>query len=315
MEIIERISIATDEPLADPAALPLYELARQARQEVTVALCGDGGDKSLAGYRRYAIDKLMRPYAALPGWLTQRFVPSLVANLPEPAWMPEDRNLVTGLKRLGQFSSVSQKASLIRWGSYFSHEAKLSLYTDRLRESLVKTRTVTWLVKAYEQALAENLLDRTLHTDHVTYLAGDLLPKTDRTTMAHSLEARAPFLDPDWIEWTARLPVAYKVRGLSTKWLLTAAFKEKLPPEIAGRGKQGFGVPLGMWLSNDLREWSRAILFESPGLDEWFRPTAVRQLLEEHDAGKSNHGKKLWALLMFTVWLNHKERDLSNAGF
>src|SRR5207253_3485703 len=124
----------------------------------------------------------------------------------------------------------------------------------------------------YDEARATTLLDRTLYADHVTYLAGDLLPKTDRMTMAHSVEARAPFLDAAWVEWTARLPERYKVRGQQTKWLLKAAFANKLPPDIAARGKQGFSLPIGPWLRRELRDWSRARLCENDALDEWFRP-------------------------------------------
>ena len=138
--VIEDSIVATDEPLADPAALPLFELARQARQYVTVALCGDGGDETLAGYRRYAVDGLLRPYAALPAWITQRAVPAATAILPDPAWIPEDRNLITGLKRLGQFSSTTPKASLVRWGSYFTHNQKLALYTENWRDRFAAGR-------------------------------------------------------------------------------------------------------------------------------------------------------------------------------
>ena len=131
--VIEGVACAADEPLADPAALPLYELARQTRQNVTVALCGDGGDETLAGYRRYALDELLRPYAALPPVLTQRIVPALARRLPDPAWLPEDRSPLAGLRRLGQFSAVTHKASLARWGSYFSEQEKLNLYTPQWR--------------------------------------------------------------------------------------------------------------------------------------------------------------------------------------
>jgi asparagine synthase (glutamine-hydrolysing) len=117
---IEGVIEATDEPFADPAALPLYELARQTRRHVTVALSGDGGDETLAGYRRYSLDGLLQPYAALPAWFTQSLVPATISRLPEPAWIPEDRNPLTGLKRLGQFSATTPKASLVRWGSYFT---------------------------------------------------------------------------------------------------------------------------------------------------------------------------------------------------
>jgi asparagine synthase (glutamine-hydrolysing) len=302
VRVIEGVIAATDEPFADPAALPLYELARQTRRHVTVALSGDGGDETLAGYRRYALDGLLRPYAALPAWVTQRAVPAATALLPEPSWLPEDRNPITGIKRLGQFSAITHKASLVRWGSYFSTGEKLALYTDRWREEYGAIETAGWLAAAYDEAQATSLLDRTLHADHVTYLAGDLLPKTDRMTMAHSVEARAPFLDAAWVEWTAQLPERYKVRGRQTKWLLKAAFADKLPPEIAARGKQGFGVPVGAWLSRELRDWGYARIVENRALDEWFRPAATRQLYEEHIGGKVNHGKRLWALLMFALW-------------
>lgn len=300
---IEGVLAATDEPLADPAALPLYELARQARQHVTVALCGDGGDETLAGYRRYALDSLLRPYTWLPSWLTQGLIPTMTALLPEPGWLPEDKNPITGLKRLGQFSTVTPKASLVRWGSYFTHVEKLALYTDRWRDELATVDTADWIAAAYDDALAHTLLDCTLHADHVTYLAGDLQPKTDRVTMAHSLEARSPFFDVLWLEWTARLPVKYKVRGMQTKWPLKAAFNDLLPPEISRRGKQGFSVPLGLWFRRELKEWAQMRLFNNQLLETWFRPTAIRALWEEHQSRHVNHGKQLWALVLLGQWI------------
>jgi len=301
---IEGSIVATDEPLADPAALPLFELARQARQYVTVALCGDGGDETLAGYRRYAIDGLLRRYAALPTWLTQGVLPAAVGRLPEPTWIPEDRNIITGLKRLGQFSSTTPKASLLRWGSYFTHGEKLALYTDGWRDIFARVDTTDWIAATYDEAHASSLLDCTLYADHVTYLSGDLLTKTDRMTMAHSVEARAPFLDTEWVEWTARLPEPFKIRRLSTKWLLKAAFVDRVPRNIRSRGKQGFSVPIGAWLRNELRDWARDRLLDNRSLSEWFRPAAIQRLFEEHDSGRMNHGKRLWALLIFAIWLS-----------
>jgi asparagine synthase (glutamine-hydrolysing) len=106
-----------------------------------------------------------------------------------------------------------------------------------------------------------------------------------------------------WVEWTARLPERYKVRGLQTKWLLKAAFADKLPTAIAARGKQGFSVPVGLWLRHELRDWARARLLDNRMLEEWFRSAAIRRLLDEHDSGKINHGKRLWALVMFALWV------------
>lgn len=291
-----------DEPLADPAALPLLELSRQARKSVTVALCGDGGDETLAGYRRYVIDGLLRPYAALPRWITQSAVPAVMRYVPEPSWIPEDRNPITGLKRLGQFSATTPKASLARWGSYFTHEEKLALYTDHWRDEFSQVETAEWIARAYDEAHATSLLDRTLYADHATYLSGDLLPKTDRMTMAHSVEARSPFLDVEWVEWTARLPERLKVRRLTGKWLLKAAFGELLPPSVCARGKQGFSVPVGQWLKNELGDWARERLLDNRALSDWFHAAELERLLNEHVSGRFNHGKKLWALLIFSVW-------------
>lgn len=309
VRVIEGVAAAVDEPFADPAALPLYELARQTRRHVTVALSGDGGDETLAGYRRYVLDGWLQPYAALPPLITQQLVPAAAALLPEPWWLPEDQNPITGVKRLGQFSAVSHKASLVRWGSYFSHGEKLALYTDRWQDELAGIDTAGWIAAAYDQAHARSLLDATLAADHTTYLAGDLLPKTDRMTMAHSLEARAPFLDAEWVMWTARLPARYKVRGRQTKWLLKAAFADKLPADIAARGKQGFSVPVSYWLRNELRDWAYERLVANRQLDDWLRPAAVRQLFDEHQAGHCNHGKKLWALLMLGLWMEQNHRN------
>ncbi|MEI7645732.1 MAG: asparagine synthase (glutamine-hydrolyzing) [Chloroflexales bacterium] len=306
VRVIEGVSAAVDEPFADPAALPLYELARQTRRHVTVALSGDGGDETLAGYRRYVLDGWLRPYAALPNWITQGVVPAAAALIPEPWWLPEDRNPITGIKRLGQFSAITHKASLVRWGSYFSQDEKLALYTDRWRDELVGVDSADWIAAAYDGAQAKSLLDRTLAADHITYLSGDLLPKTDRMSMAHSLEARAPFLDAAWVEWTARLPGRLKVRGQRTKWLLKAAFGEKLPPQVAARGKQGFSIPVSYWLRNELRPWAEERLLDNPALSAWLRPQAVATLVGEHMSGKLNHGKKLWALLMLGVWVEQR---------
>jgi asparagine synthase (glutamine-hydrolysing) len=301
--VIDQSVAAFDEPLADPAALPLFELARQARKSVTVALCGDGGDETLAGYRRYAIDSLLRPYAALPGWITQGAVPAVMRYLPEPSWIPEDRNPITGLKRLGQFSAITPKASLVRWGSYFSHDDKLALYSNRWRDELAGTDTSDWIAAAYDQAHASSQLDRTIYADHVTYLSGDLLPKTDRMTMAHSVEARSPFLDVEWVEWTARLPERFKVRRLTGKWLLKQAFKNWLPPQIGTGAKRGFNIPIGSWLHEKLRSWARDRLVLNHALDQWFNRVFVQQLLTEHDSGKADRSKRLWALVIFAIWL------------
>ena len=136
-----------------------------------------------------------------------------------------------------------------------------------------------------------------------TYLPDDLLVKADRCSMAHSLETRSPFLDTALIELVARLPDGMKRRGTSLKWILKQAFADLLPPAILQRGKMGFGVPLGTWFRGELRKYVAERLASSAAIYEYVEPARVRTLLDEHFAGRADHGHKLWLLLTFEVWL------------
>ncbi len=135
--------------------------------------------------------------------------------------------------------------------------------------------------------------------DIETYLPGDLLPKADIASMAHSLELRSPLLDHRVVELGLSLPASLKTRGLTGKVALRRAFADDLPPEIARRGKSGFGVPLGRWFREDLRSLAHDTLFMDRG---WFRDDEVRCLLDEHDSGRADHGHRLWCLLMLELW-------------
>ncbi len=218
--------------------------------------------------------------------------------LPEPAWIPEDRNPITGLKRLGQFAGTTHKASLVRWGSYFSHAEKLALYSEDWGDACGCHSTEDWLARPTTRRSAGSLLDRTLGADHVTYLAGDLLPKTDRMTMAHSVEARRRSSTRTWVEWTARLPENFKLRGSNTKWLLKKAFWDRLPGEILERGKQGFSVPVGAWLQSELSAWSRRLITGNETFGQLFNRQVVEDDFRLNQSSRGNHGKKLWTLLL-----------------
>jgi asparagine synthase (glutamine-hydrolysing) len=291
------------EPFADPSALPLYHLSRLTRQHVTVALNGDGGDESFAGYQRYLLDPWANHYLRLPGLLTRRMVPALVGLLPDRAERPVGGSLVNGLKRLEEVASVDRRASILRWGSYFSAPLKHALWKAPLRSALDLGRAEAYLLDTYDHACASSFLDRTLYTDVNTYLPGDLLVKADRMTMASSLEGRSPFLDHELAGWAARLPERLKTRRWQGKYLLRKAFAEYLPDEVAGRGKQGFGIPLGPWFRGPLVDWTRQVLFTPGGqMEAWFERTALEQILAEHQAGRVDHGKRLWALVVLALW-------------
>ncbi|MBM3145378.1 MAG: asparagine synthase (glutamine-hydrolyzing) [Chloroflexi bacterium] len=291
------------EPLADPSAIPLFHLARLTRRHVTVALNGDGGDEAFAGYHRYWLDPWANRYAKLPLILTERLVPALARLLPNNKDRPVGGNLVDGLKRLEQLVAIDPRASILRWGSYFSPAWNESLWRADFRGLLDDRLAESFLVGKFEEAHAQSFMDRTLYADIHSYLPGDLLVKADRMTMAHSLEGRSPFLDHELAGWAARLPENMKVRGRAGKYLLRKAFARELPPGVHARGKQGFGIPLAGWFRGPLADWAREVILnpQSP-LDQWFESHPRQQLLDEHISGRANHGKKIYALVVLGLW-------------
>jgi len=185
------------------------------------------------------------------------------------------------------------------------------LYTDDVRNILHSAPSAALLEETYQRARAGSRLDRTLYTDVNNYLPGALLPKVDRTTMAHSLEARSPFLDHEVMQLAACLPVKHKVKGQRTKRILREAFVDLLPDAVENRGKVGFSVPLGMWFRGPLYRSARDLLLApDAGLHDYLRTEEVGRLLEENRHGRADHGKRIWSLLNLEVWLRWSQAEL-----
>ncbi len=303
-DLLPRLAQAFDEPFADSSAFQTYYLARETRRHVTVALNGDGGDECFAGYPRYWLDRYVRPYAALPAWLTQRLAPALLDLLPEPEQEVIEANWVLGLKRLAQVARISPEASILRWGSYFDEAMKSRLYSPELRARLAGADSAQLLAADFEAAHAESFLDRTLAVDTRNYLCGDILVKTDRMTMAHSLEGRSPFLDHELLEFVARLPASLKLRGREGKVLLRRTFSEILPQGIGQRPKRGFAPPIEAWLRKELRPAVHELLLgPEASLRGYFSHRKIAAMVAEHETRKRDHGRRIWALLMLEGWL------------
>jgi asparagine synthase (glutamine-hydrolysing) len=303
-QMMQRIAEACDEPFADPSALPMYYLSELTRQHVTVALNGDGGDELFAGYQRYRLDQFANLYARLPRALTQRLIPAVANLLPEPVNRPIEANPIAGIRRLQQVADTRSCASIARWGSYFSESMKAELWRPEWIEKLQQSNSETLLCEAFHSIDANSFLDRTLYADSTNYLPGDLLVKADRMTMAHSLEGRSPFLDHELVNWAARLPESLKLRGKTHKYLLKKAFADDLPDSILHRSKQGFGIPVGAWLRGPLAGWARETLLDTDSSTHtYFRTDTVERLVNEHASARADHGKRIWTLLMFELWL------------
>lgn len=291
------------EPLADPSALALYHLSRLTRQHVTVALNGDGGDETFAGYQRYWLDPWADRYLRLPRILTRSLFPWIVSRVPVRGNRPVGADWIVGLRRVAQLPGIDRRASILRWGSYFTPEQRCRLWQEQLQSKLSLDRPERLLVELYEQAPAASRLDRTLYADVHSYLPGDLLIKADRMTMAASLEGRSPFLDHELVEWAARLPERCRLAPFGGKVLLRKAFRHHLPAAVYRRGKQGFGLPVSGWFRSSLNDWAAAVLLGSgSALRRWFRLPTLTCLLDEHREGIEDHGKRLWALLVLGLW-------------
>lgn len=304
LEILSKLVAHFDEPLADPAAIPTWYLAQMTRQHVTVALNGDGGDEAFAGYQRYYADRVADAYRCVPAFLRRGAIDPLLRRLPVQTDRPLERNWAMALRRIGQAAATPRGASIVGWGSYFSEADKWCLYTPEMRESLTRNATTTWLDEVYRGSGTSSRLDATLYTDLHTYLPGALLPKVDRMTMAHSLEARSPFLDHEVVEFAARLPRRWKVRGRTTKRLLRETFRDLLPGSLATRQKMGFGLPLGEWMRGALGDAAEEMLLASDARTRsCFSSDVLRHLFDEHRKRRSDHGKRILSLVMLETWV------------
>jgi len=298
-EIIKHVG----QPLADPSLIPLFYLSKLTRQYVTVALNGDGGDESFGGYARYWLDPFANIYQKLPKLFTQNFFPAIYNLFQDKSERPSGGSLINGLKRLKEMVGIDPRASILRWGSYFSPQSLKELWNPQLLAELNPNQAEEWLIQRFISARANSFLDRTLSTDINTYLPGDLLVKADRMSMAHSLESRSPFLDHELAEWAARLPDQYKIRGLTGKVLLRETFKKFLPEEINQRGKQGFGIPISTWCRGPLSSWLQQTLLNAhEPFKSWFNIPVINRLIDEHQREKMDHGKRLWALAILSMW-------------
>jgi asparagine synthase (glutamine-hydrolysing) len=298
---LEKITYHFGEPFADASAIPLYHISKMTREHVTVVINGDGGDEDFAGYQRYWLDPLANTYLRAPQFLIRELIPSMASLLPDRSDGPVGTSFVNGLKRLHQLPEIDSRASILRWGSYFSPRQRAQLWK---REFSFNTDNAQSLLAEKFDSAEGSFLDKTLYTDLHTYLPGDLLVKADRMAMAASIEPRSPFLDHKMVEWSARLPDHLKVRGRSGKYLLKKAFADYLPENVRKHRKQGFGIPLSAWFRGPLYDWSKELLVSNgSSLTQWFDRKMMTSLLEEHRAGRVDHSKRIYALTMLALWM------------
>ncbi|MYN17640.1 amidotransferase 1, exosortase A system-associated [Rugamonas sp. FT107W] len=298
---VDRLAGLYDEPYADSSALPTYRVCQLARQRVTVALSGDGGDENLAGYRRYRWHLHEERWRALlPSGLRRPLFGTLGRLYPKADWAPRPLRAKTTFQALARDSVSAYFHSV----SIMSDQLRGSLFSDKLKRELAGYHAREVLQRHARQCPADDALSRIQYLDLKTYLPGDILTKVDRASMAHGLEVRVPLLDHQLVEWMSSLPPDLKLRGGTGKYLFKRALERHLPDELLYRDKMGFSVPLAGWLRGPLRPQLENSL-RSPVLADcgMFNLDHMQTLLAQHLSGRSDHSAPLWSLMMFESFL------------
>jgi asparagine synthase (glutamine-hydrolysing) len=303
LEVLPTLVEHYGEPYADSSAIPTYYVAKETRKFVTVALNGDGGDESFAGYERYFAMSLAQKYRKIPKVLRKGLIEPSIGFLPNPT---KYRSRVKSLKRFVEAGSLTNVERYLGWMSAISPSLKTELTSRDFKSRLNGNKPIDVLQKWFDKTVGLEIIDATMFTDQMSYLPNDLLPKVDIATMAVSLEARSPLLDHKVIEFAASLPQNIKINGTETKSLLKKVAARLVPKEVVYRRKMGFGVPIGSWIRNDMNAFVReTLLSEKFTKRNLFDQKKVIELLEKHDSQNEDFATQIWTLLMLELWFQH----------
>ncbi|MDR3361622.1 MAG: asparagine synthase (glutamine-hydrolyzing) [Desulfovibrio sp.] len=307
-DIISRMDL----PMADASVAPTSLLSKITRENVTVALGGDGADELWAGYEHYIGFKTAEWYNALPDFVRRMIIEPLTRILPASAGYINPRLAVAAFLRGAHAKAALRVQAML---TAFTPELQQEILTPDWRDAhfLQDEQLFAPTREHYEHWQPQNTAAPTARAFHVyvrQYMLDDILVKVDRCSMLHSLEVRAPFLDKDVAEFTARLPLRHKLHGFQRKYLLKKAFTGLLPPKILHRNKRGFQIPVADWLRGKMRPLMEDLLSEghlrAQGI---FNPEAVRTLMNKHISGRVDMRKPLWTLLVLQLWLAARHKS------
>jgi len=308
LELLPKLAWHYDEPFADSSAVPTYYVSNVARQHVTVALSGDGGDESFAGYRRYKLDmreNLLR--SIVPAPLRRGVFGPLGRVYPKLGWAPR----VFRAKNTFQSLARSPIEGYYNGMSVCPPDLKSRLLSADVQNRLAGYDSVEVLRYHYDRAKTTDPLSRIQYVDIKTYLVDDILVKVDRASMANSLEVRSPLLDHKLMELVARMPSSLKLHNGQGKYIFKKALQTILPPAVLNRPKQGFAVPVAEWFRSDLKEFAYESLFR--GQDSLLNSAFVTRCWNQHQRGQRDWSALLWSVLMFRTWQGI-EREIEKAA-
>jgi len=300
-DLIDTLAWLYDEPYADSSAIPTYRVCQLARQHVTVALSGDGGDESFGGYRRYRLHVMEeRLRSLLPLQIRQPIFGLLGRLYPKADWVPRVFRAKTTFQALARDSVEAYFHSV----SILRGEMRQQLFSPNFKSQLGGYNALEVFRDHAERARTDDPLALIQYLDLKTYLVGDINTKVDRASMAHALEVREPLMDHPLVEWLATLPSSLKIKQGESKYLLKKAMEPHLPSEIMYRPKMGFAVPLIRWFRGPLQQRVRDALTGERLLSTgWFNADYLRHLVDAHESGRRDYSAPIWTLLMFEAFL------------
>ncbi len=300
LEAARRQARIFGEPFGDSSSVPTEAVCELARRHVTVAISGDGGDEVFAGYRRYRWHQMAEAVRAfVPAGLRRGVLGPLAQAYPKMDWAPRWLRAKHTLTEISLDSALGYYRTLAK----VHHDQRRSLFSPGLRAQLDGHDPSARVVDLMQECDADDSLLQAQYVDVNLYLVGDILTKVDRTSMAHSLEVRAPFLDYEFVEWGMRLPPGLKLRGQEGKWVVKKALEPLVPYEILYRRKQGFAMSLGGLFRAEAARLRERLLGPAMLDCGLFDPATIGRLLDEHAAGRFDHSGALWLLLTFEGFL------------
>ena len=300
IEILPKLAWHYGEPFADSSAVPSYYVAQMTRQHVTVALNGDGGDETMAGYPRYQAMKFMKLWVHLPLSLRKQ-ITGLANRLPDS---PAPHSLLSRLRRLMRVGACDEREFYLDTVSFFRESQKVGLYSDFMRDQIGSHIAPHYVQTILARAEKLSGIDPYLYTDLMSYLPECLMVKMDIASMANGLETRSPFLDHEFVELVGSFPDTWKLKGWTqTKYLLTKSVRGWLPDKILDRPKQGFSVPMAHWFQGKLKTYVREILLSDLARSRnIFNMAKIEHIISDNEIGKANNNYQIWTLLMLEHW-------------
>jgi len=312
VDLLDDFVFFNDEPFGDSSFVPMYFVSELARKHVKVVLSGDGGDENFAGYPTYQADSIYRYFKKIPSFLRNSFLNHVLMKVPYSS------SKVSFDYKIKQFfhglNYDSGKAHYYWRAIFHDFEKKQLLHSDIVSE-IGDFDTYELFKLHYDKNDTLSNLDRASYTDIKTWLVDDILFKVDRTSMAHSLEVRVPFLDHRFVELTALIPSNLKLHRLKGKYIFKKIVKDEIPQFIINRKKQGFNSPLSFWLRGELKNYVSDILSErNISKVGFFNSNFINSLLHDYYNGRQDNSLKIWGLFNFVLWYNNIFKGLNYPG-